>query len=182
MLSTKLRLGLTSLDSCSTHFKQISCTYKCRDCAKSDWCPKFSILITFFFFRSLMKIPKLFFKKIWPSSYGIIDKSGQRNQHQKLLCGFSNIFVIVLAILKIWRGQRGPLHKFWIYILSLNCSEDSLCNFLYDFWLTLPKAMWAFAITWRPSSIVCRPLTFHILIFSSETPQPNELKLGRKHL
>jgi hypothetical protein len=33
----------------------------------------------------------------------------------------------------------------------------------------------AFAIIWRP-------LTFHILIFSSETPQPNKLKLGRKHL
>jgi hypothetical protein len=32
------------------------------------------------------------------------------------------------------------------------------------------------------SSVVCRPLTFHILIFSSETPQPYELKLGRKHL
>jgi hypothetical protein len=26
--------------------------------------------------------------------------------------------------------------------------------------------------------VVCRPLTFHILIFSSETPQPNELTLG----
>jgi hypothetical protein len=30
------------------------------------------------------------------------------------------------------------------------------------------------------ASGVCRLLTFHILIFSSETPQPNEVKLGRK--
>ena len=33
-----------------------------------------------------------------------------------------------------------------------------------------------------PSLGVRRPLIFHILIFSSETPQPNELKLGRKYL
>ena len=33
-----------------------------------------------------------------------------------------------------------------------------------------------------PSLDVRRPLTFHILIFSSATSQPNELKLGRKHL
>ena len=31
-------------------------------------------------------------------------------------------------------------------------------------------------------SVVCDPFTFHILIFSSENPRPNELKLGRKHL
>jgi hypothetical protein len=31
------------------------------------------------------------------------------------------------------------------------------------------------------ASVVCRPSTFHILIFSSETPQPNELKHGWKH-
>ena len=33
-----------------------------------------------------------------------------------------------------------------------------------------------------PSLGVRRPLTFHILIFSSETPRPYELKLGRKHI
>ena len=32
------------------------------------------------------------------------------------------------------------------------------------------------------ASVVCRLLTFHILIFYSETPQANELKLGRKYL
>jgi hypothetical protein len=42
--------------------------------------------------------------------------------------------------------------------------------------------MWAFGITWRPSFVVCHLLTFHILIFSSETHQPNELKLSRKHV
>jgi len=33
-----------------------------------------------------------------------------------------------------------------------------------------------------PSLGVRRPFTFHILIISSETPQPIELKLGMKHL
>ena len=33
-----------------------------------------------------------------------------------------------------------------------------------------------------PSLGVCRLLTFQILMFSFETPQPNEVKFGRKHL
>ena len=33
-----------------------------------------------------------------------------------------------------------------------------------------------------PSLGVRRPLTFHILIFSSEMPQPNEVKLGRTNM
>jgi hypothetical protein len=31
-------------------------------------------------------------------------------------------------------------------------------------------------------SVVCHPFTFHILIVSSENPQPNELSVGMKHL
>ena len=38
------------------------------------------------------------------------------------------------------------------------------------------------AVVRRLSFVVCRPLTIHILIFSSETPQPMEVKLSRKHL
>jgi len=34
----------------------------------------------------------------------------------------------------------------------------------------------------RLSFVVCRPLTIHILTFSSETPQSNEVELSRKHL
>jgi hypothetical protein len=49
-------------------------------------------------------------------------------------------------------------------------------HILIFFLAHLPKAIWAFGITWHLSFVVCHLLTFHILIFS-ETHQPNELKL-----
>ena len=38
--------------------------------------------------------------------------------------------------------------------------------------------MWAFAINW---CLLSHLLTFHILVFSSETALLNELKFGKKH-
>ena len=57
----------------------------------------------------------------------------------------------------------------YVYVIcnSINCIISSPCQRQSEL---------------LPSLGVRRPLTFHILIFSSEIPQPNELKLGRKHL
>ena len=52
--------------------------------------------------------------------------------------------------------------------------------YLYFFLAHLAKGNVSFCH--HLASVVCRPLTFHILIFFEETPQPNELKLGRKLL
>jgi hypothetical protein len=71
---------------------------------------------------------------------------------------------------------------------GMTVSEEDITCFLWGeggtflwtvlilFFICSPcQARWAFAITWRP-------LTFHILIFSSETAKPIDLKFGRKHL
>ena len=67
-------------------------------------------------------------------------------------------------------------HILIFYLAHLAKGKD-----LYSRYKSLLKAMWDFGITWRSSVVVCHLLTFHILIFS-ETHQPNELKLSRKHL
>jgi hypothetical protein len=55
------------------------------------------------------------------------------------------------------------------YLLFCSCRNITLVLLMklsqYD-----NKSMWAFAITWHPSSVICRPLTFCILIFSEICP------------
>jgi hypothetical protein len=73
----------------------------------------------------------------------------------RLFCGlikFDHSFLIILLSLNLNR---------WRMIFSSPCQRQ--CELL-------------------PSLGIHRLLTFHILIFSSEIPKPNELKLGRKHL
>ena len=74
--------------------------------------------------------------------------------------------------------RREPLTMGKQLVNFITCGCESNAPFLAH--LT-QRVMWGIAITWRPSSVV-RLLTFHILIYSSETTGPNGTKLGRKHL
>jgi hypothetical protein len=66
-------------------------------------------------------------------------------------------------------------HNEWIYT-CMNFSE-----FVLKFFITCSSPCQR-QCELLPSLGVRHPLTFHILIFFSETPQPKEVKLGRKHL
>ena len=83
----------------------------------------------------------------------------------------SDMYMCVRGPLFLWFSDC-ILELFWCCAI-LRWSFFKVIPMIYD--LLIFK-------TWRLLSVVCRPLTFHILIFSSETPQPYELKLGRKHI
>jgi hypothetical protein len=67
------------------------------------------------------------------------------------------------------------------------CDEDGSerwkwVNYDRDLFLLAHLAKGNVSFCHHLASDVCRPLTFHILIFSSETARPIDLKFGRKHL
>jgi hypothetical protein len=45
-------------------------------------------------------------------------------------------------------------YTFWTIFVEKKLTQPHLNATICCFWLTLPKAMRAFAITWRPSSVV----------------------------
>ena len=94
-------------------------------------------------------------------------------------------WIIVVSVIFIgvnfrWMTEIEMFVDIWIH------SPDTLVIYAYHFeliffvWLNQRKPQIHFCH--HLVSVVCRLLTFHILIFSSETSQPNELKLGRKHV
>ena len=81
---------------------------------------------------------------------------------------------LCILVFFFWGGGGGS--EGWVKGLSLLARFMHTCAFLTH----LDKGNVSFCH--HLASVFRRPLTFHILIFSSETSQPNELKLGRKRL
>jgi hypothetical protein len=78
--------------------------------------------------------------------------------------------------------NRPIRNKNWMWWSCLLTDRDELSNLhrghsIDDSYQVSVVAMFIHLV-----SVVCHPFTFHILIFSSENPLSNDLKLGRKHL
>jgi hypothetical protein len=75
--------------------------------------------------------------------------------------------------------QDGPQQSFWIFScrsLTLIFSSETPQPIIKVKYLSVFSSPYQRQSELLPSLGVCRPLTFHILIFSFETAQPNEVK------
>ena len=100
-----------------------------------------------------------------------------------------NLFYEILKSLLVFQWGYSIL-QFYVYVLYV--LQIVVCSFAFVAHLAKGNGSFCHhlasvirrpsSVVRCPSSVVRRPITFHILIFSSETPQPNELKLGRKNL
>jgi hypothetical protein len=92
--------------------------------------------------------------------------------------GFSMSYALVFFVFSELRWE--VIVRFFYY--WWNCWPSLFKLSLGERWLFLFSSPCQRQCELLPSLGIRRLLTFYILIFSSETPQPNELKLGRKHL
>ena len=103
-------------------------------------------------------------------TYMMVDRKQELIFTFLLLC----VHVYQLHVLRKWTTfhfQSSTL-KF-CYIKDCNVNKKEICVF---------SSLCQRQCERLPSLDFRRPLTFRILIFPFETSQPNELKLGRKHL
>jgi hypothetical protein len=107
---------------------------------------------------------------------GFEPRSGQTKDYTIVMCCFSAKHAALRRKSKDWLARNQNNVSEWSDI-STRClllPHFAKGNVSYYHHLA--------PVVRRLSFVVCRSLTIHILIFSSETPQPNEVKLSRKHL
>jgi hypothetical protein len=115
---------------------------------------------------------------IWPSGFRGEDFFKSPNQKQELP-------VVAMFVNGSGRNEQSLYRTFHGCFLpnfrSIVCVVYCRSLFVHlSFLAHLAKGNVSFC--YHKSSVICRPLTFHILIFSSETAKPIDLKFGRKHL
>jgi hypothetical protein len=140
----------------------VRCTYYVINCV-SDL-RQVDGFLQVFWFPPPVKLPAMIY-----CNWNIVETVLEMNWSEQSFTGFGQLLIVRTvesdikhhnpsAIFQLYHGEN----KLIFNEMMTSSVFSSLCHHL--------------------ASFVCCPLTFYILIFSSETPRPNELKLGRKHL
>ena len=103
-------------------------------------------------------------------------RSGQTKEYKIGICCFSAKNAALRRKSKDWLARNQNNVSEWSDISTRLLSLAHLAKSNVSFYHHLAP------VVRRLSFVVLSPFTIYILIFSSETPQPNEVKLSRKHL